>query len=35
VTAIVRPPWLAAVVGEVGVLTCTVDEALGIYAAAS
>lgn len=32
VGAITRPPWLAAVVDEVGVRTCTVEEALGLYA---
>ena len=31
VTGIVRPPWLAAVVDEVGVLTCTLGEALLAY----
>ncbi len=31
VTAVVRPPWLAAVAGEVGVATCTVAEALALY----
>ncbi len=31
VTAVVRPPWLAAVAGEVGVATCTLDEALALY----
>jgi pimeloyl-ACP methyl ester carboxylesterase len=31
VTAVVRPPWLTAVVNEVGVLTCTLDEALAMY----
>jgi pimeloyl-ACP methyl ester carboxylesterase len=33
VTGIVRPPWLAAVVDEVGVTTCTVAEALATFAA--
>lgn len=33
VTAVVRPPWLAAVVDEVGVVTCTSSEALATYAA--
>ena len=33
VAAIVRPPWLAAVVDEVGVASCTVAEALATYAA--
>jgi pimeloyl-ACP methyl ester carboxylesterase len=32
VAAVVRPPWLAAVVDEVGVTTCTVREALDMYA---
>lgn len=31
VTAVVRPPWLAAVAGEVGVATSTVAEALALY----
>ncbi len=31
VTAIVRPPWLAAVAGEVGVSTSTFAEALALY----
>lgn len=31
VTAIVRPPWLAAVAGEVGVATSTLAEALALY----
>jgi len=34
VAAIVRPPWLKAVVDEVGVLTCTLAEALALYATA-
>ena len=29
---ITRPPWLAAVVDEVGVITCTIEEALALYA---
>ncbi|MBK8334195.1 MAG: hypothetical protein IPL07_17955 [Acidimicrobiaceae bacterium] len=32
VTGIVRPPWLAAVVDEVGVLTCSLAEAIASYA---
>jgi pimeloyl-ACP methyl ester carboxylesterase len=32
VCGITRPQWLAAVVDEVGVITCTVDEALRLYA---
>jgi pimeloyl-ACP methyl ester carboxylesterase len=32
VCAITRPRWLAAVVEEVGVLTCRIDEALALYA---
>jgi len=32
VTAVVRPEWLAAVVGEVGVIECPVAEALTIFA---
>jgi len=31
VTAVVRPPWLAAVAGEVGVATSTLAEALELY----
>ncbi len=31
VTAVVRPPWLAAVAGEVGVATSTLAEALTLY----
>jgi len=31
VTAVVRPPWLAAVAGEVGVATSTLTEALAHY----
>lgn len=34
VTAIVRPPWLAAVVEEVGVTVCSLDDALTTYAQA-
>jgi pimeloyl-ACP methyl ester carboxylesterase len=32
VTGIVRPPWLAAVVDEADVITCTLAEALTLYA---
>jgi pimeloyl-ACP methyl ester carboxylesterase len=32
VCGITRPPWLAAVVDEVGVITCTIEEALSLYA---
>jgi pimeloyl-ACP methyl ester carboxylesterase len=32
VCGITRPPWLATVVDEVGVITCTIDEALRLYA---
>lgn len=32
VAAIVRPPWLAAAVGEVGVVTCSLTDALELYA---
>jgi hypothetical protein len=32
VAAVVRPPWLAAVVDELGVTTCSVSEALAMYA---
>ena len=32
VCGITRPPWLAAVVDEVGVITCTIEEALALYA---
>jgi pimeloyl-ACP methyl ester carboxylesterase len=32
VCGITRPQWLAAVVDEVGVITCTIDEALRLYA---
>ena len=35
VAAVVRPPWLAAVVDEVGVTTCSVREALDLYASAT
>lgn len=35
VAAVVRPPWLAAVVDEVGVTTCSVPEALTMYASAT
>jgi hypothetical protein len=35
VAAVVRPPWLAAVVDEVGVTTCSVREALTMYASAT
>jgi len=31
VSAVVRPRWLKAVVDEVGVVTCTVDQALTMY----
>jgi pimeloyl-ACP methyl ester carboxylesterase len=31
VAAVVRPPWLAAVVEEIGVTTCTVGDALAMY----
>lgn len=34
VAAIVRPPWLAAVVDQVGVTTATIDEALRAFSAA-
>lgn len=34
VAGIVRPPWLTAVVDEVGVVTCSIDEALTTFAAA-
>lgn len=33
VAGIVRPPWLTAVVEEVGVVTCSIEEALASYAA--
>ena len=32
VTAVVQPPWLAAVASEVGVVTSTLAEALALYA---
>ncbi|MFM2076233.1 MAG: hypothetical protein RJA49_123, partial [Actinomycetota bacterium] len=32
VAAIVRPPWLAAIIEEVGVSTGTIAEALGVFA---
>ena len=32
VDAVVRPPWLTAVVGEVGTIEQSVDEALALYA---
>ena len=32
VAAVVRPPWLAAVVDEIGVTTCSVADALATYA---
>lgn len=35
VAAVVRPPWLAAVVDELGVTTCSVREALTLYAPAT
>lgn len=35
VAAVVRPPWLAAVVEEVGVTSCSVREALQMYASAT
>jgi len=31
VTAVVRPPWLKAVVDEVGVITCSLDQGLALY----
>ncbi|MEO8267477.1 MAG: alpha/beta fold hydrolase [Ilumatobacteraceae bacterium] len=31
VAAVVRPPWLAAVVDEIGVTTCSVSDALVMY----
>jgi pimeloyl-ACP methyl ester carboxylesterase len=31
VAAVVRPPWLAGVVEEVGVVTCSIGDALAIY----
>ena len=35
VAAVVRPPWLAAVVDEIGVATCSVRSALAIYGSAA
>lgn len=35
VAAIVRPPWLAAVVDELGVTSCSVRDALAMYASAT
>lgn len=35
VAAVVRPPWLAAVVDEVGVMTCSVSDALAVYASST
>jgi pimeloyl-ACP methyl ester carboxylesterase len=32
VAAVVRPPWLAAVVDEIGVTTCAVRDALAMFA---
>ena len=32
VDAVVRPPWLTAVVGEVGTVEQSVDDALALYA---
>jgi pimeloyl-ACP methyl ester carboxylesterase len=32
VAAVVRPPWLTAVVDEIGVMTCSVADALAVYA---
>jgi pimeloyl-ACP methyl ester carboxylesterase len=32
VAAVVRPPWLAAVVDEIGVTTCSIVDALAMYA---
>ena len=32
VAAVVRPPWLAGVVEEVGVVTCSIGDALAMYA---
>jgi pimeloyl-ACP methyl ester carboxylesterase len=31
VAAVVRPPWLAAVVDEIGVTTCSIGDALAMY----
>jgi pimeloyl-ACP methyl ester carboxylesterase len=35
VAAVVRPPWLAGVVEELGVMTCSVREALATYGQAT
>ena len=35
VAAVIRPPWLAAVVGEVGVTTCSQRDALAMFASAA
>jgi pimeloyl-ACP methyl ester carboxylesterase len=35
VAAVVRPPWLAAVVDEIGVTNCSVGDALAMYAPAT
>ena len=35
VAAVVRPPWLAGVVEEVGVVTCSIGDALAMYASPS
>jgi pimeloyl-ACP methyl ester carboxylesterase len=35
VSAVVRPPWLAAVVDEIGVTTCSVRNALATYGSAT
>ena len=35
VAAVVRPPWLAAVVDELGVMTCSVRERWRVYAQAT
>jgi pimeloyl-ACP methyl ester carboxylesterase len=35
VAAVVRPPWLASVVDEIGVTTCAVRDALAMYAPAT
>jgi pimeloyl-ACP methyl ester carboxylesterase len=32
VAAVIRPPWLAAVVGELGVTTCSVRQGLDMFA---
>ena len=34
VAAVVRPPWLAAVVEEIGVTTCSVGDAIAVYGSA-